>query len=341
MLVLAVLLALRLQPVSADLPNRQPQMAAGNGTVALVFGSGDSIWLTRSQDNGRTFGAPAKVATLPKMALGRHRGPRVAIAGNTILVSAISHESGNVFGWRSTDGGRTWSKPVAINDSPKSAGEGLHAMAADAGGHVAVAWLDHRTPGGTQLWGAFSKDAGATWSKNAMLYESPSGTICECCHPSLSAVGKGEFAAMWRNKIDGSRDFYVVRVRDGKPVSTAVKQGEGTWKLNACPMDGGGIAVFNGGTITAWRREKDVYLFEPGKPEVKLATGQDVALAANAKGAYAIWTAGKVIEARIPGASAPLRLSEAGAFPALLALPDGAVLAAWEENGAIATHRLD
>src|SRR5262245_55116866 len=109
MLVLAALLALRLLPVSPAAPNRQPQLAAANGTVALVFGSGDSIWLTHSSDNGRTFAAPSKVAELPKMLLGRHRGPRVVISGNTILVSAIVTGS-DLFYWRSTDGGKTWSQ---------------------------------------------------------------------------------------------------------------------------------------------------------------------------------------------------------------------------------------
>src|SRR6266567_8386139 len=130
MLFLAALLALHLQPVSPSSPNRQPQLAAANGTVALVFGSGDSIWLARSRDNGRTFSAPAKVADFPsKMALGRHRGPRVVITGNTILMSAIDHESGNLSCWRSTDAGHTWSKkPVVVNDQPRAAREGLHAM---------------------------------------------------------------------------------------------------------------------------------------------------------------------------------------------------------------------
>jgi hypothetical protein len=343
MLLLAALLALHLQPVSPPAPNRQPQLAAANGTVALVFGSGDSIWLSLSRDNGRTFSPPAKVADVPsKMALGRHRGPRVVITGNTILVSAIDHESGNLSCWRSTDSGRTWPKtPVVINDKPQAAREGLHAMAADAAGHVAAVWLDDRTIPGKRLWGAFSNDSGATWFKNVMLYESPAGTICECCHPSLLSLGGGEFAVMWRNKMDGSRDFYVMRLRDGKPASTAAKQGLGTWKLEACPMDGGGIALSKGEILTAWRREKEVYLFEPGKPEVKLAAGQDIALAANNKGSYTIWSAGKAIEARLPGSTSTMRLSDDGAFPALVALPDGAVLAAWEENGSIATHRLE
>ena len=67
----------------------------------------------------------------------------------------------------------------------------------------------------------------------------------------------------------------------------------------------------------------------------------DVALAANAKGEYAVWTNAKGIDALVPGSSTPTRLAEAGAFPAIIALPDGAMLAAWEENGAISTRRLE
>jgi hypothetical protein len=341
MLYLAALFALHLQPLTPDVPNRQPQLAASHATVAIAFGSGTGIYVARSTDNGRTFGAPAKIADVTRMALGRHRGPRVVIAGNTMVVSAITGETGNLMAWRSSDNGKTWSKPVVVNDQPKAAEEGLHSMSADADGNLAAIWLDDRSAPGKRLFGAFSKDGGATWSKNVMLYESPAGTICECCHPSLLALGKGEFAAMWRNKLDGSRDFYVLRVRDGKATGNAVKQGQGTWKLEACPMDGGGIALSKGQLVTAWRREKEVYLYEPGKPEVKLATGQDIALAANTKGTYAIWTAGKTVEARVPSSVTTIKLSDSGAFPSLIALPDGAVLAAWEENGAIATQRLE
>src|SRR5690348_8833483 len=107
MLILAALLALHLPPVSPNSPNRQPQFAAANGVVAMTFGSGDSIWFTRSADDGRTWAPPVKVAVLPKLLLGRHRGPRIVFAGSAILVSAIPTGS-DLFCWRSTDGGRTW-----------------------------------------------------------------------------------------------------------------------------------------------------------------------------------------------------------------------------------------
>jgi hypothetical protein len=339
--MLAALLALHVSPVSPTAPNRQPQLAAGNGTVALVFGSDEGIWLARSKDNGRSFEAPAKVGALPKMLLGRHRGPRVAIAGGAIVVSAISSELGDLMVWRSMDSGRTWSAPVAVNDVPKAAREGLHAMAGDAEGHLAAVWLDDRVgPKGKRLWGAFSKDAGATWSKNTMLYEVPGGTICECCHPSLASVGHGEFVVMWRNALEGSRDMYAMRLRDGRTASRAEKQGVGTWKLEACPMDGGGVVVREGKIASAWRREKDVYLAETGKPEIKLGTGQDIALGANNQGLYAVWSAAAGVVAQLPNATQATRLADAGAFPAIVALPDGAMLVAWEENGSIATARL-
>jgi hypothetical protein len=332
--------ALHLAPVSPNAPNRQPQLAAVGATTAMVFASGESIWFAGSADGGRTFRRPTKVADLPKLLAGRHRGPRIVIAGSALLVSAVP-TGGDLLCWRSTDGGRTWSKPVAINDAPTSAREGLHAMAADAEGHIAAAWLDDRVPKGKRLWGAFSSDAGATWSKNVLLYESPSGTICECCHPSLIALGRGEFAVMFRNVIQGARDFYVLRLRDGKPEGAAVKQGQGTWILDACPMDGGGIALDRGEIVSAWRREHDVFLARPGHPEVKLGPGQDIALAAGPKGTYAVWVNGKTIELIAPGATSAEVLAPSGAFPSILALPDGAMLAAWEENGSIATRRIE
>jgi hypothetical protein len=272
--------------------------------------------------------------------LGRHRGPRVAISGSTILISAIASTPGDLMLWRSTDSGRTWSAPRAINDRPAAAREGLNAMAADKSGHVAIAWLDDRTGKGKRLYAAFSNDAGATWGPNVQLYESSSGSICECCHPSLLATGDGGFAVMWRNSLEGNRDLYVMQVRGGARVSEPVRQGNFSWKLNACPMDGGGIAIREGRLGSAFRREKDVYLAEPGKPERRVGAGQDVALGANNQGWYVVWSTPTGIEAMLPGAGTVTHVSTAGAFPAIVTTSTGGILVAWEENGSISTARM-
>ena len=350
-LILLAALALQIGPVAATAPNRQPQMTAAGGRVFLVFGSGHSIWISRSNDDGRRFSIPSKIAELPFLALGRHRGPRIVVSGKTIVVSAVGGSTaaagphghglpsdGNLLVWRSTDGGRSWSQPATVNDVPGAAREGLHAMAVDSEGTIAAAWLDLRSQG-TKLFGALSRDAGKTWSRNVLLYESPDGTICQCCDPSIVSRGAQQFAVMFRNALNGDRDLYLLNWDRGA-VSAPRKLGGDSWKLNACPMDGGGIATVDGGLITAWRRNDTVFTAAPGKPETAIGKGKDVALASGSKGVFIAWTNPAGIEIHTPEGMNPLRLSKGGGFPALARLSNGDVIAAWEEDGSIFTQVL-
>ena len=352
-LIFAALLALNLGPMGPDAPAREPQLAASGSTVALTFGAGSAIYFAVSHDAGRTFSAPVKVEQASNLLLTHHRGPRIAISGKTIIISAITSKTaasnahahgagpdGDLFVWRSIDNGTTWSQAIRVNDSPNSPNEALHTLAADAKGNLFLAWLDHRSGKGTTLYGARSADAGATWSKNFLVYQSPDGTICECCHPSSAFTPDGELLVMWRNWLDGSRDMYLARSRGGAAFEPAEKLGIGTWKLKGCPMDGGGVVISQKRVFTAWRREGTVYLAEPGREETALGQGKDLAVAGGPKGAYVAWVSASGLELRAPGA-APVALSKDGAFPAITVLSDGAVVAAWQEGEAIATRRVN
>lgn len=323
---------------------KQPQIASGRGIVVLTFGRGESVWFAASQDGGRTFSPPRQVAEAPGLNLGMHRGPRIAVTPGAIVISAINGRTdGNLLSWRSRDGGRTWAGPVVVNDAPKSAAEGLHAMAAGPSGRLYAAWLDHRTDQrGQQLYGAYSDDGGETWSRNVAIYRPPSGTICECCHPSLAWDSRGKLHVMFRNLMDGNRDLYTVTSTDGgRTFGPAVKQGAGSWKLKACPMDGGGLAVdAEGRMVTVWRREGEVFVVRDGGLETRIAAGRNPAVAVNRTGMYAIWTDAEGVKARLPGQEAPAVLDALGAFPQLAVLENGEVLAAWERKGAIEVRRL-
>jgi len=330
---------------------REPQMAANSSMVALAFGAGNTIYFSASSDNGRTFSAPAKVADVGILPLSRHRGPRIALAGNAIVITAVAGSKaaagahahglpsdGDLRGWRSADGGKRWEAGGAINDVPGAATEGLHALASDGRSTLLAVWLDHRGGKGTQLYGARSTDGGVTWSRNVAVYESPGGSICECCAPSAAIGRGGEVVVMWRNSLDGNRDLYLAKSRDGVTFSKPEKLGEGSWQLNACPMDGGGLSVSGGRTVTAWRRDQSVFLDEPGHAETRIGTGKDVALAVDGDRPYAAWVNGTKVEAWLDGKL--VTLAESGAFPSLTALAGGGVLAAWEENGGIQIRRL-
>jgi hypothetical protein len=71
-------------------------------------------------------------------------------------------------------------------------------MATGGNGLIFTTWLDLRAQG-TRLYGSTSTDGGATWSPNALVYESPSGSVCECCHPSAAV---DVYVAMYVTGLD-------------------------------------------------------------------------------------------------------------------------------------------
>jgi hypothetical protein len=334
-------------------PARSPQLATNGSVVGMTYGAGKGIYFRGSRDSGITFGAPVKVAEAEVVPLNRHRGPRIAFSGTTIVIAAVAGNSvgpgahahglpsdGDLLAWRSVDGGLHWSDGVAINDVPGAAREGLHALAADSRGRLFAVWLDQRESAGTRLFAARSIDGGASWSKNVLAYSSPDGTVCECCHPSIAIDPNGKIFVMWRNWLGGSRDMYLAYSQDGERFSNAEKLGLGTWQLNACPMDGGGLAIDKGRPVSAWRREKTLYVAELGARERALGDGKDIAVSAGRKGFVAVWVDSTGLVALPPGATHAVMLSRSGAAPALTALEDGSALAAWEDGGAIKTKRM-
>ena len=338
MLFLALLFVLRLTPDTPDTPLKQPQIAANGDTVALTYGAGNTIYFARSNDSGKTFSKAVKVAEPSFLYLGRHRGPRVVMTGDALLITAITgteHGKGDLVAYRSTDQGETWSKAIRVNDVSDSAREGLHTTAADASGLAWTVWLDLREKG-TRLYGAYSTDAGKTWSKNQLVYQSPDGHICECCHPTAYIGPKGELYAMFRNWLNGSRDMYSVVSTDRK-TWRAEKLGTGTWPLNACPMDGGGIAIANGTVQSVWRRDDTVYATTGAGPEIAVGKGKDPAMAADPKGPYVAFQQEGIIKLKKPESKDLVTLGK-GAFPVLAGT--SALYAAWEDDGVVNVERI-
>jgi hypothetical protein len=72
-----------------DREARQPRVAVdAQGRIYVTFGVGNASRCARSDDGGRPFEV-AKVGTVDALSLGMRRGPRVAVAGETLVVSAI------------------------------------------------------------------------------------------------------------------------------------------------------------------------------------------------------------------------------------------------------------
>jgi hypothetical protein len=335
-----------LRPLFADFETaancEQPQLAVrADGALALVFAApGPSVRLAIRLPE-KDWQTPLMVARMPDLAVGRHRGPRVAWAGNALVVACIESRwdarakqslgSGNLTVRRSTDLGAHWSAPVDVNGEHGSAREGLHALAA-AGDRVALVWLDPRgEPKASRLWCALSQDGGQSFGKDFAAWPGKGGPICPCCHPSLCLDGSGRAVALWRDAIDGNRDLYTGTITDGKAISAPQAAGSLHWKLDACPMDGGGLGLAADGTpVSVWRRDDAIFWAHAGR-EHRLGQGRNPALAVAGTAVLAAWESGNVIvaarfDAAHPDRKAELRELGAGAYAAVAALPGGKFL---------------
>ncbi len=314
----------------------QPQLAAVAGNVYLLFGQDNVIHVARSLDEGDSFEQLAPLPVSGQMPLGMRRGPRIAGTSSTLLISAVvgargGGADGDVVLYRSRDFGATWESPMVINDVPGSAREGLHAMAASPSGLVVLAWLDLRAKG-TRIYAAVSHDHGASWAPDVLVYASPSGSVCECCHPSVSIGPNGHIAVMFRNNVNGNRDMYVTRSTDGVVFSAATRLGTNSWALDACPMDGGAIDISTDDITAVWRRETTVYLTTSNTPEQALGPGRDPVVSRSQGQQDIAWSSPAGIRLlRQDGSRVALG---PGRFPTLLALRDKTMIA-WEQQGQV------
>ncbi|HEY6082413.1 MAG TPA: sialidase family protein [Chitinophagaceae bacterium] len=307
---------------------RMPNMTIDkNSNIYIVYGSGDSIMYVSSK-NGSAFTSPALIAVLPKLFASAMRGPQIAATANGLIVTACT-ANGNIFAYKKETGGK-WSKAVKINDMNGVAKEALMALSAD-GPHAYAVWLGVRKPRGQNLYGAESADGGKTWSKDILVYASPAKTVCECCKPSVIMKGNTVYV-MFRNLLNGNRDLYLIKSSNGgRSFGQAQKLGMGSWQLNACPMDGGGLALNNKGTPeTVWQRKGEIYTAAPGMLEKEIGEGRSCTIeTVNGKNVYAWTENGNVVVMNPRGMKKNLGK---GSTPLIKALNNDEVMCVWENE---------
>ena len=203
-------------------------------------------------------------------------------------------------------------------------------MASRADGLIACTWLDLRDKG-TEVWASTSSDGGASWAKNTMVYRSPDGHVCECCHPSIQFSPTGDVAVMFRNALGGYRDMFLSLSSDnGLRFKPAQKLGTGSWLLNYCPMDGGAISYGEDGTLTSvWRRKETSYMCRLGQPEIEVGPGTQPWIASTKSGPVVTWQSqGQIMLKR--GTDRQMTLSP-GSNPAITSTSGGA-FAVWADT---------
>lgn len=276
------------------------------GRLWLARVENQRLLVSRSDDAGASFSSPVTATPEPEnIAADGENRPRIAVArdGSVLLVWAQSlpqRFTANIRFSRSTDGGKTFSTPVTLNDDGRIGGHSFASMALDGAGRVAIVWLDGRDRdavreqggkfAGSSVYMALSSDNGATFSANRVLARH----TCECCSTALVWTPRGP-AAFWRNLYDGSiRDFALAYLDDG----LVKRASDDEWRIEACPHHGGDIASDAHGrlhltwfTNGATRQGLFYKRVEEGGESVALAFGDAAAQA----GHPAVAVAGKTV----------------------------------------------
>jgi hypothetical protein len=154
----------------------QPQITVdAQETVRLVFGNGEQIYYSVSNDIGKTFSEPIVIAEVKGMHLGMTRGPQLATSKDYSVVTGMDKE-GNIHSFRLTHASGKWEKLQNVNDANGSAPEGLMGLAADDKNNFFAVWLDLREGRKNNI--CFSSLAGKQgWSSNIFTYKSPESHV--------------------------------------------------------------------------------------------------------------------------------------------------------------------
>lgn len=329
---LLLFLILPIASQAAEIRGQQPNIGIDTkGIIRMVYGDGEKIYCITSANNGSSFSNPVLVGQIDDIHLGHTRGPQIASSKNYTLVSAIDKD-GAIHSYRLSHESGKWTKLGNVNDKKESAVEGLMAVTADDGDNFYAVWLDIRMDKKNNIFFSSVNGKSSSWSKNLMVYKSPEGNVCECCKPNITA-NNGRVVIGFRNWLMGSRDiYYAVSTNKGKTFSAPKKSGTGTWRLNACPMDGGGLAISeNGLTSTAWRRNSDVYYWAENQKEQRLGTGRDVSMAQNKNNTFVSWQDKNKIKVMDLKKDKVSEIGN-GISPRVYALDNGKVICVWEDD---------
>ncbi len=146
--------------------------------------------------------------------------------GNLYVLAAVDPPGADpldIMFVRSTDGGLNWSTPVRVNDDPAGNGawQWFGTMSVAPNGRIDAVWNDTRNTGAanlSQVYFAFSEDAGVTWSTNVPVtpvFDSHVGwpvqqKLGDYYH-MISDSGGASLA--YAATFNGEQDVYFVSIR--------------------------------------------------------------------------------------------------------------------------------
>ncbi len=230
--------------------------------VSATFDENGRLWQAHIRDRhlyvshadgpGAALHAPVKVNAEPEDILGDGENrPKIVARKGVIHVSyargLAKSMSGDIRFSRSTDGGKTFSGPVTVNDNREVISHRFETMGVNDRGQVFLAWLDKRDLSaaarqgekyvGAAVYYAVSDDGGASFHPNIKAADHS----CECCRVAMAMDGDGAPVILWRSIFDKNiRDHALVKLgANAAPVRASFDD----WHVDGCPHHGPALSI--------------------------------------------------------------------------------------------------
>ncbi|MFZ9652220.1 MAG: sialidase family protein [Steroidobacteraceae bacterium] len=218
-----------------------------------------NLFYARSTDGGTTYSAPLQLnakdgdvwgfsVSKPRVVVGRNGTVHVFYPGNDVNPGNGKPEAVALY-TRSTDGGKTFSKPQRLNtmattDASELVHGGLtHAhvfgtIVADGKGAVYALWIDTRdmakASDAGKVFMAVSRDDGKTFGPDKEILPAD---VCPCCQLTAYLDDAGKLYVGSRQVDHKYRDSTVMVSADGGRSFSPRRRVVGTrWEIEGCPL---------------------------------------------------------------------------------------------------------
>jgi hypothetical protein len=297
----------RVVVVDTPAPGAVPDAAvAPDGSVHLVWVSGDDVFHATTRDAGRTLSAPLRVndSAGSSHPPNTHRGPEVAVdsAGTVHVIwfrngyqQKLPRDQWGVDYAQLKPGAAAFEPARNLSRRPS---EGF-SLAVGDNREVAVCFLAEG------VWTVTSADGGATFRPPEQV---PDCRPCPCCATRAAFDARGRLHLFLRLDLGAGdsnlRDMYLLtRGGDNRWRQSLIS--DRPWPIPTCPMAGASCERVGDSFLLAWETRNDLSFmrFTPGADPAKPRPG--------------------------PVATLP---AAGGKYPTAAAAPDGTVCLSWKRD---------
>lgn len=236
-------------------------LAFSNGQLWAAFSQQQHVYVSLSNDQGRTFNKPQQLSISKEVVFGRGENrPKIVIDYPHIYVSWTRKTKGRFNGdirfSASHNQGKYFSSPITVNDDGLLTSHRFDALAVSSAGDIYVSWLDKRDKIAASTSGEDYKGAAAYYGVSrdngrSFINYKLQDNSCECCRMAIGANKINAVAIMWRHIFDNNIRDHSSAIVQGANISNIQRSSFENWSLQGCPHHGPQLDIDSNNNIHA------------------------------------------------------------------------------------------